>query len=111
MGTGIGIRKQVQLVQMVSVKQAGGNWVTVEGARTGVWAEVTNPSGFRDYAHGQTQLGETKRFKIRYRFDKFPDADWLIRYDNKDWTITEKRKINEKRFYWQITATVKSSGV
>jgi SPP1 family predicted phage head-tail adaptor len=105
---GIGQRKQVQLVQIVSTKQAAGNWVEAEGVKFGAWAEVSNASGFRDYQNGQTQLGNTKRFLIRFRFDKYPNADWKIRYENKDWTISNRQAVNEKRFYWSITAQSKS---
>lgn len=106
---GIGVRKQVQLVQVVSTKADTGNWTTnTEGLRFGVWAEIGYPSGFRDYQNGQTQLGTTKRFKIRFRFDKYPNADWKVKYDGKDWTISEKQKLDEKRFYWLITAQSKA---
>lgn len=105
---GIGERKQVNLVQLLSSKAANGNWVTTEGIRFSSWAEITNPSGFRDYQNGQTQLGTTKRFKIRFRFDQFPNCDWKINYDGRDWTISEKQKLDEKRFYWLITATSKA---
>jgi SPP1 family predicted phage head-tail adaptor len=106
---GIGKRVQVQLVKLVAQKEAAGNWGTPAEAETiGVWAEISNPSGFRDYQNGQTQLGQTKRFLIRYRFDKHINCEWKIRYDDKDWTISEKQKIDEKRFYWRITATSKA---
>jgi SPP1 family predicted phage head-tail adaptor len=106
---GIGSRQQVQLIQVLTVKAAAGNWTeNVEGLKFGVWAEISNPSGFRDYQNGQTQLGTTKRFKIRFRFDKFPNADWKIRYDEKEWTISTKGKLDEKRFYWLITAQSKA---
>lgn len=106
---GIGERKQVKLIQMITAKVADGNWVTTEGERFGAWAEISNPSGFRDYQNGQTQLGSTKKFLIRFRFDKYPDCDWKVRYDGKDWTISERRKVDEKRFYWLITATSKAN--
>lgn len=106
---GIGARKQIQLVQVVSTKGEAGNWTdNVEGLRFGLWAEITNPSGFRDYQNGQTQLGQTKRFKVRFRFDKYPGADWKVKYDERTWTISDKQKLDEKRFYWLITAQSKS---
>lgn len=103
---GIGQRVQVQLVKLVTVKGADGNWTTpTEGDKFGVWAEVSNTSGFREYAQGQTQLGKTKTFLIRFRFDKYPGADWKIRYQEADWTISERDNVDEKRFYWRIRAT------
>ena len=107
---GIGQRKQVQLVQIVNVKDAvTGSWNESEAMIVGVWAEVTNPSGFRTYEHGQTQLGNDKVFQIRFRFDKYPGADWKIRYEGKDWTITQLRKVDEKKFYWSIKASSKAN--
>lgn len=102
----IGQRKQVQLVQIVTTKQAAGNWGSEqEGIRYGCWAEIRNPSGQRNYSSGQTQLSTTKIFKVRFRFDKFPDADWKIKYEDKNWTISSRQALQEKRFYWEITAT------
>lgn len=107
-GVGVGIRKQVQLVQVVTSKATAGNWTdNVEGLRFGIWAEITNPSGFRDYQNGQTQLGNTKRFKVRFRFDKYPGADWKVKYEGKDWTISSIQRVDEKKFYWLITAQSK----
>ncbi len=59
---GIGLRKQVQLVQILNPRDASGRPQEVEGQKVGVWAEISNPSGFRDYQNGHTQLGETKKF-------------------------------------------------
>ena len=107
---GIGLRKQIQLVQIVSTQTASGSWESTEGEKFGCWAEVSDPSGFRNYEHGQTQLGQNKRFLVRFKFDKYPNCDWKIRYDGRDWTISEKRKTDEKRFYWSIFAVSKSDG-
>src|SRR6188472_1485757 len=105
---GIGQRHQVQLVQVTNTQGPAGRWQEVEGQKFGVWAEITNPSGFRDYQNGQTQLGNTKRFKIRFKFNKYPNADWKIRYEGKDWTISNRQAVDEKRFYWEFTATSKA---
>ncbi len=102
---GIGQRKQVQLVQIAVAQGVSGRNTETEGQKFGVWADIINPSGFREYENGKTTLGQTKLFKIRFRFDRFPDADWKIRYDNSDWTISKLLKQDEKRFYWLITAT------
>lgn len=106
---GIGQRKQVQIIPVTSTANTGGSWVENEGNRYSVWAEVTDPSGFRVYAQGQTQLGETKNFLIRFRFDRFPDCDWRLIYDGRKWTVSEIHKVDEKRFYWRLTATSKSN--
>lgn len=105
---GIGQRKQVQLVQLLVAQDTDGRNKEQEGDKFGVWAEISNPSGFRLYAQGQTQMGNTKNFLIRFRINKYPDCNWKIRYEGKDWTITNIEKVDEKRFYWQMTATAKS---
>lgn len=105
---GIGQRIKVQLVQILVGQDGEGRNREQEGDKYGVWAEINNPSGFRVYTAGQTQLGKTKDFLIRFRFDKHIDCNWKIRYEGKDWTVTEIQRRNEKRFYWQMTATSKS---
>lgn len=106
---GIGLRKQVQIIPHASTADAAGSWKTAEGSPLGVWAEVTDPSGFRVYQGGQTQLGETKNFLIRFRFDRYPNADWTLIYDGRKWVVSEIRKMNEKNFYYRLTATSKSN--
>lgn len=105
---GIGLRKQVQIVPYTTTQGADGQNVETEGTKVGVWAEISNPSGFRAYQNGQTQLGETKDFLIRYRFDRFPNCNWRLIYDGRRWTVSEIRKIDEKKFYYRLTATSKS---
>lgn len=106
---GIGQRKQVQIIPNASTADAGGAWKTTPGSPLGVWAEVTDPSGTRSYQGGQTQLGVTKNFLIRFRFDRYPNADWKLIYDGRKWTVSEIRKIDEKPFYYRLTATSESN--
>jgi SPP1 family predicted phage head-tail adaptor len=101
---GIGQRKQIQLVQMNREKGTDGKWISAAEDTFTTWAEVLSPSGGRSYEHGQTVLDNTRRFLIRYRFDKFPFADWKVRYQGKDWTVKNLQQQDEKRFYWAITA-------
>jgi SPP1 family predicted phage head-tail adaptor len=102
---GIGERKQIQLIQLTSSKGPEGNWNSEAGTPTNTWAEVTSVNQSRDYANGQTGISETKRFKVRFRYDKHPGVDWKIRYDSKDWTVSSVIRENEKSFYWIITAS------
>jgi SPP1 family predicted phage head-tail adaptor len=106
---GIGQRFPVKLIQIaVAIDANTGRNIETEGISFKTWAEITNPSNFRNYADGQTQLGKTKRFLIRFRFDKYPNADWKINYAGQLWTVSEIQKVSEKAFYWQFTATNKS---
>lgn len=106
---GVGLRKPVQLVHYVVEKDANGRNKETEGLTYNAWAEISDPTGFRDYDNGQTQLGSTKRFLIRFRFENAPDGEWKMKYDGKLWMISERRKVEEKRFYWLIVATQKSN--
>lgn len=105
---GIGQRKQIQLSQVLVTVGAGGRNIEAQGQVFNTWAEVTEPTGFRDYINSQTQLGKTKKFLIRFRFDKYPNCNWKIRYDSVEWTISEIRKEDEKKFYWRLTGSSKS---
>lgn len=105
---GIGQRRQVQLIQILSVRGNQHEWVETEGQKVGCWAEISNPRGYREYSDGQTQLGTTKVFLIRFNFNKYPNADWKIRYEGKDWTISARESVDEKRFYWRFTAQSKA---
>lgn len=106
---GIGQRKRVTLSQVVVTQDSNGRNIESQGPVYNTWAEVSNPSGFRAYLNGQTQLGKTKLFKLRFRFDKHPNADWKIVYDSKDWTVSDIQRIEEKSFYWELTGTSKSN--
>jgi SPP1 family predicted phage head-tail adaptor len=104
----IGQRKRVTLSQVLVTQDAAGRNVQSDGEHFKAWAEVSNPSGFRDYVNGHTQMGKSKRFMIRFRFDRYPNADWKIVYEGKQWTVSEITRVDEKNFYWQLTASSKS---
>lgn len=106
---GIGARKPVQLVRTLITKDAEGMNENTEQPPVNTWAEITNPSGSREYANNQSLLSQTKDFLIRYDFDNQPDVHWSIRYDGKDWTIQNRIAIDEKLFYWRITAQTKAN--
>jgi SPP1 family predicted phage head-tail adaptor len=105
---GIGQMRQVSIIPLTHSKSDSGAWQKTEGTPYRVWAEVTDPSGFNVYQNGQTQLGQTKTFTIRFRFDRTPDCDWRLIYDGRRWTVTEIRRVDEKKFYYRLTATSKS---
>lgn len=102
---GIGKRLQMQLVQITQSKGSEGNWNGEVETVFNTWAEITSTSQSRDYANGQVAMNQSKRFKVRFRFDQYPGADWKVRYDGKDWTVISVVKQDEKQFYWIITAS------
>lgn len=101
----IGQRRQIQLVQITPARGAEGNWNSEVETLFNTWAEIANVSQGRDYSNGQVALGQSKRFKVRFRFDEYPGADWKVRYDRRDWTVSSVVKENEKQFYWIINAS------
>lgn len=104
---GVGNSIPVRLVKKTTVQASDGTWETQPDEVYNVWAEIKNVNQFRDYQNGQTQLGQAKRFKIRFRFDLYPDADWRIKYQNSEWTVTSINQDKEKRFFWILIATRK----
>lgn len=105
---GIGQRKAVKIEAFTASQAATGQWEETK-VRTNTWAEVRDPSGFRAYELGQTKLGQTKTFRIRYDFAKHPNCDWRIVYDGRTWTVSTVQKVQEKKFYYDLTATSKGN--
>ena len=105
---GIGKRKLAKLRRYTTQKGSVGENVTDLTAEYNIWAEVDNVSAFRQVQRGQTSEGETKDFKIRFDFDKFPDANWTIVYDGRQWEPTGFVKLDDKQFYWQVTGQAKT---
>jgi SPP1 family predicted phage head-tail adaptor len=104
---GIGTSKPVQLRQLFTSKTDTGRNITAEASSFNAFAEISNPSGSRQYEYGQTLLEQTKIFLIRFRFDKYPSSQWKILYDSRDWTVTNIERVEERHFFWRITATSK----
>lgn len=108
---GIGQQKKIQLVKMQV--QTGVTGRRVEGAfqTYNLWAEISNVSGARDYLGNQTQFTNSKRFKVRFKFNLHPNCDWKVIYNGQEYTVTELNRMDEKRFYWQFVGTAKSNTV
>lgn len=102
---GIGARKRVQLVGVTVTQNVEGTNVNTAQAAIDTWAEVRNPSGFRQFINGMSLLGETKDFFIRYDFGVVLTKTWHIVYDGKKWVPSQVQKIDEKKFYYRITAS------
>lgn len=98
----------IKLIKNEVVKEAYGNWPTEPTQTTyKLFAEVIQAGhGFRTY-DAQTQLGMVRRFRLRFRFDLFPDGDWKISFRGKEWTIISIEPEEEREFYWLITANHK----
>lgn len=107
---GIGERKQVQLILVSAEASVTGKWQESrpEGPKWGAWAEILRASGSRGYDQSQTQMSHERRFRIRFRFDKYPGANWFIRYQGKDYAVSNIEREDEKKFYWLLTGNAKS---
>lgn len=104
----IGTMKQIQLVKYGTSQGSEGQWEQTP-VTYNAWADISRPSGFRVYDH-MTMLGETRVFKVRFRFDIWPGADWKVRYLGRDWTLTSPpARVDEKKFWWEFTATTKAN--
>lgn len=104
---GVGQTLPVQLIKITNSKDADGRNQEGEETIIDTWAEIKDPTGFRAYQNGQTQLGKTKDFFIRFQFAKNINCNWKIKYKNQYWTVSQILQVDEKRFYWRFTATTK----
>jgi len=97
----------IKLVKNVTGQATGGNNIVTETLKYDVFAEILEAGhGFRTY-DAQTQLGMVRRFKVRFRFDLYPDGDWKIEFRGKEWTVLSIEQDQERLFYWIITANHK----
>lgn len=106
--SGIGSRKQVKIISVAPVKNADGEMKPAEEVLFSGWAEVTSPSGGRNYFIGQDSLDHTKFFKIRHHQAISSDVNTRLLYAGKRYTVNSIEKDEEKNFYWNIRATAKT---
>lgn len=102
----IGQLKRIQLVRVVSTKNANGTNQNTKTLYT-YWAEVVQGSASRTYQNSQTQLGTSYQFRIRYNSSLNIDSSYSIVYEGKQFTITGAVRENNKNFYWLISAEAK----
>lgn len=103
-----GVSVPIKLIQNLVTQQSDGNWPsTGDETSFSMFAEIMDAGrGFRTY-EAQTQLGMVRRFRVRFRFDLYPNGDWKIEFRGKVWTIMSFEQDQEKLFYWIITANHK----
>lgn len=104
----IGTRKQIKIISVAPVKDADGLMKPNETVLFSGWAEVTNPSGSRNYFVGQDSLDHTKFFKIRHNQAIAADVHTRLIYAGKRYTVNSIEKDSEKNFYWNVRATAKT---
>lgn len=106
--SGIGTRKQILIVSVAPVKDGDGLMKPNLEVLFAGWAEVTNPSGGRNYFVGQDSLDHTKFFKIRNHQAITSDVHTRLIYAGKRYTVSSIEKDSEKNFYWNVRATAKT---
>ena len=106
---GIGIRKQIQILSVAPTKDVDGYQKPADPVVLySGWAEVTNPTGNRNYFIGQDSLDHTKFFKIRHSVAITSDVHTRLIYAGKRYTVDSIERDREKNFYWNIRATAKT---
>jgi SPP1 family predicted phage head-tail adaptor len=107
--SGIGTRKPIQIISVTPEKEEStGLMKPTETVLFSGWAQVTNPSGGRNYFIGQDSLDHTKFFKIRHTQGITSDVNTRLIYAGKRYTVNSIERDNEKKFYWNIRATAKT---
>lgn len=104
---GVGNYKPILLYRYTTSIDAAGD-VSQSSIVYKMWAEISDFGGSRSQADGRTTLSTTKEFKIYFRKNLQPNADFKIQYYGQIYAITEIVRIDEKRFNFLIRANVQS---
>jgi head-tail adaptor len=99
----IGNTKPIKLIKYTQTIDANGDASESVQTTYKMWAEITDGGGGRAQADGRTELSDSKTFKINFR-DYNITSDYKIQYFGQMYAISNARRINEKRFTWEITA-------
>jgi SPP1 family predicted phage head-tail adaptor len=100
----IGNTKPIKLIKYTQTIDAEGDATETIAASYKMWAEISEGGGGRSQADGKTEMSDTKTFRINFRnYNITPD--FRIEYFGQNYSISSVRRINEKRFNWELTAT------
>lgn len=99
----IGNLKPIKLLKYTNTIDADGDATDTVAVTYKMWAEIEDGGGGRTQADGRTDMSDTKTFKVPFRgYNITPD--YKIEYFGQTYSISSVRRIDEKRFYWEITA-------
>ena len=99
----IGNLKPIKLLKYTNTINADGDATDTVATTYKMWAEVEDGGGSRTQADGRTDMSDTKTFKLPFRgYNITPD--YKIEYFGQTYSISAVRRIDEKRFNWEITA-------
>jgi SPP1 family predicted phage head-tail adaptor len=99
----IGNTKPIKLLKYATTIDANGDATETIQTTYKMWAEVTDNGGGRSQGNGRTELSDNKIFKINFR-DYNITSEYKIQYFGQTYAISNARRIDEKRFTWEITA-------
>ena len=99
----IGNLKPIKLLKYSQTIDANGDATESVATTYKMWAEVEDGGGSRSQADGRTEMSDTKTFRLPFRgYNITPD--YRIEYFGQTYSIGSVRRIDEKRFFWEITA-------
>ena len=99
----IGNLKPIKLLKYTNTIDADGDATDTVAVTYKMWAEVEDGGGSRTQADGRTDMSDTKTFKLPFRgYNITPD--YKIEYFGQTYSISAVRRIDEKRFNWEVTA-------
>lgn len=99
----IGNLKPIKLIQYTQAIDNNGD--AAESIQTvyKMWAEITDDGGSKSMEFGRTAMSDTKTFKINFR-NYLVTGDYKIQYFGQTYAVTSIKRIQEKRFNYEITA-------
>ena len=95
-------KAQIRVEKWQQVKDGNGNAVESVQYAYNLWAESVRTGGNRTDSNGQTKLNNSVRFKIRFRPDWKINGMWKLIYNGMRYSITDIKRVNERRFNWEI---------
>lgn len=99
----IGNLKPIKLLKYTNTIDANGDAIDTVAVTYKMWAEISDEGGGRSQSDGRTDMSDTKTFKVPFRgYNITPD--YRIEYFGQNYSISSVKRIDEKRFYWEITA-------
>jgi head-tail adaptor len=99
----IGNTKPIKLLKYATTIDANGDATETIQTTYKMWAEVTDDGGGRSQADGKTNLGDSKVFRINFR-DYNITPEYKIQYFGQTYAISNAKRVDEKRFNWEISA-------
>jgi len=99
----IGTTKPIKLLKYTTTVDANGDAQETLATTYKLWAEISDSGGGRSQVDCRTDASDTKVFRINFR-DYPITPDFKIEYFGQTYSISNVRRVDQQRFYWEITA-------